>query len=144
MDNDGFKSFPSGHASYSFSGWVYLSLFFAKHIHLFNQKEGVRTIKSIVFWTPLVGAVFMCATRFVENRHHFTDLLIGGIIGATCGVFGYLQYHSSLFEYDKQNSHRLSRSSDLFQQDEESQNVHRHRDDPERTLSPGPSRSSEV
>lgn len=96
---DGFKSFPSGHSSFSFAGLGYLSFYLAGKMHLFDR-GGVsdfcimpfsltaltycllqHTYKSFIFSFPFLGALLVATTRVSDYRHHWSDVFVGGIIG---------------------------------------------------------------
>lgn len=78
---DIFKSFPSGHAALS----MYMSLFLCFYLH-----------KQLVLWPTgyvcsvvqalLIIFAFQCGcSRMMDHRHHWWDVLVGGVIGAiTC------------------------------------------------------------
>ncbi|KAI8082543.1 phosphatidic acid phosphatase type 2/haloperoxidase [Gilbertella persicaria] len=127
---DGFKSFPSGHASFSFAGLGYLSFFLAGKMHLFDQ--GGHTYKSFVFSFPFLGALLIAISRIRDYRHHWTDVFVGGIIGTVFAYFCYRQYYPSLAHKESQKPFppRLSSPEDIFpgdnphHDDEESAVVH--------------------
>ncbi|KAK4517055.1 uncharacterized protein ATC70_000383 [Mucor velutinosus] len=111
---DGFKSFPSGHASFSFAGLGYLAFYLAGKMHLFD--EGGHTYKSFVFCIPFLGALLISISRLHDYRHHWTDVFIGGIIGTAFAYFAYRQYYPSLAATYSQKPFppRFSSPSDLF------------------------------
>ncbi|ORZ21997.1 phosphatidic acid phosphatase type 2/haloperoxidase [Absidia repens] len=59
---DGFKSFFSGHTSC-------------------KGRNIKRTLKIFIFWIPILGALLIGISRFRDYRHHWSDILIGGIVG---------------------------------------------------------------
>ncbi|KAG0276060.1 hypothetical protein BGZ95_008051 [Linnemannia exigua] len=67
---DGFKSFPSGHSSFSFGGLGFLSMYLAGKLHLFDERGHIY--KSLV------------------------DVTAGSFIGFFFAVFAYRQYYPSL------------------------------------------------
>ncbi|OAQ25485.1 acid phosphatase/Vanadium-dependent haloperoxidase [Linnemannia elongata AG-77] len=91
---DGFKSFPSGHSSFSFGGLGYLSLYLAGKLHLFDERGHIY--KSIVVLAPLILAALIAISRVDNYRHHWQDVTVGSIIGAVFAVFAYRQYYPSL------------------------------------------------
>lgn len=110
--HDGFRSFPSGHASMAFSGLAYLAFYLAARLHLWNNRG--ETWKWVLVMTPAVTAALIGATRIMDNRHHSFDVLFGSAyvdgfsnhanvrLGIATSAFSYRQYfpdftHSNAF-----------------------------------------------
>ncbi|KAF9358723.1 hypothetical protein BGX26_001062 [Mortierella sp. AD094] len=91
---DGFKSFPSGHSSFSFGGLGFLSMYLAGKIHLFDERGHIY--KSLVVLAPLILASLIATSRVADYRHHWQDVTVGSTIGAVFAVFAYRQYYPSL------------------------------------------------
>ncbi|KAM0756604.1 acid phosphatase/Vanadium-dependent haloperoxidase [Meredithblackwellia eburnea MCA 4105] len=91
---DGFKSFPSGHSSFSFAGLGYLSLYWAGKMHLFDEKG--HAIKAWIALVPLMGASLIAISRTMDNRHHWQDVTIGSILGMAMAYFSYSLYYPPL------------------------------------------------
>ncbi|GAB5589340.1 hypothetical protein Unana1_04240 [Umbelopsis nana] len=93
--NDGFKSFPSGHSSFSFAGLGFLSLYLAGKMHLFDRRG--HTYKGFIFAAPWIGAMLVAISRTVDYRHHWQDVTVGAIIGTGLAFFAYRQYYPPLW-----------------------------------------------
>ncbi|SAM07206.1 hypothetical protein [Absidia glauca] len=91
---DAFKSFPSGHSSFSFAGLGYLGLYFAGKLRIFDERG--HTYKGFTFIFPLIGALLVAITRTRDYRHHWHDVTIGLLLGSLCAFFAYRQYHPAL------------------------------------------------
>ncbi|CAO3686870.1 unnamed protein product [Umbelopsis vinacea] len=87
---DGFKSFPSGHSSFSFAGLGYLSLYLCGKLHVFDRQGHVW--KGFVVMIPLLGAVLVAISRIMDYRHHPWDVVFGGLLA----YFSYHQYYPPL------------------------------------------------
>ncbi|CAG8676648.1 12504_t:CDS:2, partial [Acaulospora morrowiae] len=107
---DGFKSFISGHASTtndmhiskpidvaSFSGLGFLSLYLAGKLHVWDQKG--HTYKGFLVVAPLVVATLVAISRTTDYRHHWQDVVTGGLIGFLLSVFSYHQYYPALHSH---------------------------------------------
>ncbi|CAG8780590.1 25341_t:CDS:2 [Gigaspora margarita] len=81
---DGFKSFVSGHSSFSFSGLGYLTFYFAGKLHLFDRRG--HAFKSFVVLIPLAVAAYIATSRTEDYRHHWQDVVTGGLIGIPLSV----------------------------------------------------------
>ncbi|KAG0036131.1 hypothetical protein BGZ82_004648 [Podila clonocystis] len=91
---DGFKSFPSGHSSFSFGGLGFLAMYIAGKVHLFDERGHIY--KSLVVLAPIIGASLIATSRVSDYRHHWEDVTVGSFIGAVAAVFSYRQYYPSL------------------------------------------------
>lgn len=83
--NEGFRSFPSGHASYAFAGLGFLAFWLAGQVMLF--KAPPRAWKSFCCFTPIVAAAMIAVTRTEDYRHHWQDVTVGGLMGLCIGYF---------------------------------------------------------
>jgi len=106
---DGFRSFPSGHSSLSFAGLGFLAFYLAGKLHLFDDKG--YTGKAWISLTPFLAAALVAISRTMDYRHHWQDVLVGGILGAVLAYFSYRQYYPPLTSKDSQRpySPRFSR-----------------------------------
>ncbi|KAF8522303.1 PAP2-domain-containing protein [Hysterangium stoloniferum] len=91
---DGFRSFPSGHSSLSFAGLGFLFFYAAGKLHLYDKRG--YTLKAWISLVPLIGAALVAISRTMDYRHHWQDVLIGGLIGLAMAWFSYRQYYPPL------------------------------------------------
>lgn len=87
---EGFRSFPSGHSSFAWTGMWYLTLFLSAKMRALNRKG--YTIKSWILLAPITGATLVSVSRTMDYRHHATDVIAGGIVGVLAAWWGYRQY----------------------------------------------------
>lgn len=87
---DGYRSFPSGHASGSFAGLGFLSIWLAGLLGVFDGDGKVWRV--LVSLLPLNLAAYISLTRLLDYRHHWDDLAIGAIIGVLSALVGHLVY----------------------------------------------------
>ncbi|KAF9392180.1 hypothetical protein CPB97_003505 [Podila verticillata] len=109
---DGFKSFPSGHSSFSFGGFGFLAMYFAGKLHLFDERGHIY--KSLVVLAPIIGASLIAASRVSDYRHHWQDVTVGSFIGAAAAVFSYRQYYPSLAALKSDSPFKPRVSDELF------------------------------
>ncbi|XP_039158796.1 putative lipid phosphate phosphatase 3, chloroplastic, partial [Eucalyptus grandis] len=88
--NEGHKSFPSEHTSWSFAGLGFLSLYLAGKIKAFDHKGHVA--KLCIVFLPLLVASLVGVSRIDDHKHHRQDVIAGGLLGITVAVFCYLQF----------------------------------------------------
>lgn len=118
--SDGFASFPSGHASFSFAAFTYLTLFLcakfaitvpflapaAYHesdttaFHGTSQRAAARNRAAapplyllVIAFIPLGVASYITGTRYSDYKHHGFDLVFGAMLGFIFAWFGFRLYH---------------------------------------------------
>ncbi|XP_055716410.1 phospholipid phosphatase homolog 1.2 homolog isoform X2 [Phlebotomus papatasi] len=75
--NDSFRSFPSGHSSVGNFEGLFMAWYFLIRFPSFRCKWSVPLLQTTCFiWAATCGI-----TRITDNRHHWWDVLFGGIIG---------------------------------------------------------------
>lgn len=95
---DTMKSFPSGHASVS----VYYSLIMIVYIkqRIWSKVYPLVVVCVQMMW--VVWAYICCHSRVWDNRHHWWDVVGGGLLGAF-GAFLTLKYLSNWFIKEQMN-----------------------------------------
>jgi diacylglycerol diphosphate phosphatase/phosphatidate phosphatase len=92
--HDGWRSFPSGHSSFAFSGLGFLALFFAGQMHVFRPRTDLS--KALLAIGPLLGAALIAISRCEDYRHDVYDVTCGSILGMTIAYFSYRRYYPRL------------------------------------------------
>lgn len=87
---EGHKSFPSGHASWSFAGLAFLSMYLSGKIKAFDCKG--RIAKLCIVFLPLLIASLVAISRVSDYWHHWQDVFAGSLIGLVIAAFCYLQF----------------------------------------------------
>jgi membrane-associated phospholipid phosphatase len=93
--DEGRRSFPSGHASFTMGSGLFFSLLLVGATDALNGDGYVW--KHIVWLAPTLGSILIGVTRMRNARHHGRDVLIGFIVGAFAAVFAYWNYFHSLW-----------------------------------------------
>lgn len=90
---DGWRSFPSGHSSFSFAGLGFLSLFLAGQLRIFRHSAGGRDLsRALLCLAPLIGAAIIAISRCQDYRHDVYDVCIGSAIGITVAYWSYRRH----------------------------------------------------
>ncbi|KAF5734537.1 lipid phosphate phosphatase 2-like isoform X1 [Tripterygium wilfordii] len=76
---EGYKSFPSGHTSWSFAGLTFLAWYIAGKIKAFDRRGHVA--KLCIVLLPILAAVLVGVSRVDDYWHHWTDVFAGALIG---------------------------------------------------------------
>ncbi|XP_030455351.1 lipid phosphate phosphatase 2-like [Syzygium oleosum] len=87
---EGYKSFPSGHSSWSFAGLSYLSWYLAGKLRAFDRRGHIAKLCIILF--PLLLAALVAISRVDDYWHHWQDVFTGALIGSVIAAFCYLQF----------------------------------------------------
>lgn len=105
---DGMRSTPSGHSSISFSGLLYLTLWLFGQFHVFSRSQPLYRL--LVCLTPLLIACYIALSRTQDYRHHFTDIIMGGIIGIGFALSVYHRYFP--YVWDKRSDQPITAEDD--------------------------------
>lgn len=89
--NEGFRSFPSGHASTIFAAQTVMGLYLAGKLRLWDCRGfSWKIVVAVVH--PLATALAISVSRISDNRHKLADVVVGGAIGVFFGVLFYSFY----------------------------------------------------
>jgi len=92
--HDGWRSFPSGHSSFAFSGLGYLAMFLAGQMHIFRPRTDLARV--LVALAPLLCAALIAISRCEDYRHDVYDVTIGSLLGFSVAHFTYRRYYPGL------------------------------------------------
>lgn len=91
---DGWRSFPSGHSSFSFAGLGYLTLWLAGQMHVLRPRMGLHGV--VLAGLPVVGATMIAMSRMADYRHDVYDVVAGSSLGMAIAWFSYRRYFRPL------------------------------------------------
>jgi diacylglycerol diphosphate phosphatase / phosphatidate phosphatase len=92
---DGWRSFPSGHSSWAFSGLGYFSLFLAGQLRVFRPHADLA--RSLIFLAPLGAAMLIAISRLTDYRHDVYDVTCGSTLGFIIAFTTYRRYYPALW-----------------------------------------------
>jgi len=92
--HDGWRSFPSGHSSFSFSGLGYLALVIAGQCHVYRPRADLARV--LVALAPLLGAALIAISRCEDYRHDVYDVSVGSVLGMAVAHYTYRRYYPAL------------------------------------------------
>ena len=79
---EGHLSFPSGHSGCAFANMVPIAAFFVARLRPFAHRSLWRLLLSV--GPPLFVAFYISLSRTIDNRHNYSDVLGGALIGVAC------------------------------------------------------------
>ncbi|PSC72042.1 lipid phosphate phosphatase chloroplastic [Micractinium conductrix] len=92
---EGIKSFPSGHTSWSTSGLGFLTFWLLGHLHVFSHGAAMPS-RFVVALCPLLGAVWIGMSRIQDYWHHVEDVCAGFSLGLLMAFCYYRQAYEGL------------------------------------------------
>lgn len=92
--HDGWRSFPSGHSSFSFAGLGWLALFMASQTHCLRPRAS--HIVFLLCAIPLVGAALIAISRLEDYRHDVFDVTCGSLLGLLITYLTWRRYYPGL------------------------------------------------
>ncbi|XRM38851.1 hypothetical protein ABZX51_002247 [Aspergillus tubingensis] len=114
----GFAAFPSGHSSFAWAGLLYLSLWLGAKFAVAVPVRSVTFIAGggdkktessfsrasavaapplyllVLISVPVGGALYICASRYMDYMHAGWDILGGSLIGIVFAILGFMWYHA--------------------------------------------------
>jgi len=96
--NDSLESFPSGHSTAAFAGFVFLYLYLNAKLKLFSNHHPALW-KLIAVYAPLLGATLIAGTLTVDEFHNWYDCVAGALIGAMMAFSSYRMVYASIWDF---------------------------------------------
>ncbi|XP_053666150.1 putative phosphatidate phosphatase [Anopheles marshallii] len=75
-------SFPSGHSSFSMYTLVFCAIFLQARMNW----RGSKLLKHFFQFLLILLAWYTCLSRISDYKHHWSDVLAGGVLGATVAI----------------------------------------------------------
>ncbi|KAG7390557.1 hypothetical protein PHYPSEUDO_007497 [Phytophthora pseudosyringae] len=106
-DGEGRRSFPSGHSSFAWSVMGVLTLYLLGRARLTGTEqsrsflqEGMQAFKLFFCFLPCLGAAWIAITRSTDNRHHYSDIVAGSVIGTAAACLSYNHNYGSIYDWE--------------------------------------------
>jgi len=96
--NDSLESFPSGHTTAAFAGFVFLYLYLNAKLKVFSNYHPAMW-KLVVLYAPLLGAVLIGGALTIDEYHNWYDVLGGAAIGTMFAFSGYRMAYASVWDW---------------------------------------------
>ncbi|KAG9006257.1 hypothetical protein FRB94_000882 [Tulasnella sp. JGI-2019a] len=96
--NDSLESFPSGHSTAAFAGFVFLTLYLNAQLKVISDRRPAYW-RIVVTLAPLLGATLIAGALTIDKFHHWYDTLAGAVIGTLCAFVVYRTTFASIFDF---------------------------------------------
>ena len=96
--DDSLESFPSGHTTAAFAGFVFLYLYLNAKLKVFANYHPAFW-KLIAIYAPILGAVLIGGALTIDEFHNWYDCLAGAIIGIVMAFSAYRMVYASVWDF---------------------------------------------
>lgn len=107
--NDSLESFPSGHTTAAFAGFVYLYLYLNAKLKVFSNYHPAMW-KLVLIYAPILGAVLIGGALTIDEYHNWYDVFAGAVIGTVMAFSAYRMTYAAVFDW-RYNHIPLNRGS---------------------------------
>ena len=96
--DDSLESFPSGHSTASFAGFVFLYLYLNAKLKVWSNYHPAMW-KLIATYAPILGATLIAGALTIDEFHNWYDCLAGAIIGTVMAFSSYRMVYASIWDF---------------------------------------------
>ncbi|KAI9808158.1 MAG: hypothetical protein M1825_004615 [Sarcosagium campestre] len=96
--NDSLESFPSGHTTAAFAGFVFLYLYLNAKLKVFANYHPAMW-KLVAIYAPILGAVLIGGALTIDEFHNWYDILAGAVIGTVMAFSAYRMVYASVWDF---------------------------------------------
>ncbi|KAI6080320.1 acid phosphatase/Vanadium-dependent haloperoxidase [Hypoxylon rubiginosum] len=96
--NDSLESFPSGHSTAAFAGFVYLYLYLNAKLKVFANYHPAMW-KLVAIYAPILGATLIAGALTIDEFHNWYDVVAGAIIGTVMAFSAYRMCYAAVWDW---------------------------------------------
>ncbi|KAG6042160.1 hypothetical protein E4U39_006185 [Claviceps sp. Clav50 group G5] len=96
--NDSLESFPSGHTTAAFAGFVFLYLYLNAKLKVFANYHPAMW-KLVLLYAPILGATLIGGVLTIDEYHNWYDVVAGAIIGTVMAFSAYRMTYAAVFDW---------------------------------------------
>jgi cytochrome bd-type quinol oxidase subunit 2 len=78
-----------------FAAFGYLALYLAGKLQCFTQEGRSQSWRLLAILTPMIASLAVAISRIQDYRHHWEDVVVGGLIGLLMALCCYLHHYPS-------------------------------------------------
>lgn len=96
--DDSLESFPSGHTTAAFAGFVYLYLYLNAKLKVFANYHPAMW-KLVVIYAPILGAMLIGGALTIDEFHNWYDIVFGALIGTVMAFSAYRMTYAAIWDW---------------------------------------------
>ncbi|RFU76037.1 hypothetical protein TARUN_6198, partial [Trichoderma arundinaceum] len=96
--DDSLESFPSGHTTAAFAGFVFLYLYLNAKLKVFSNYHPAMW-KLVLLYAPILGAVLIGGALTIDEFHNWYDIIAGAIIGTVMAFSAYRMTYAAIWDW---------------------------------------------
>ncbi|KAH8789863.1 putative lipid phosphate phosphatase 1 [Hyaloscypha sp. PMI_1271] len=96
--DDSLESFPSGHSTAAFAGFVFLYLYLNAKLKVWSNYHPAMW-KLIATYAPILGATLIAGALTIDEYHNWYDCLAGAIIGTVMAFSSYRMVYAGIWDW---------------------------------------------
>jgi len=96
--DDSLESFPSGHSTAAFAGFVFLYLYLNAKLKVWSNYHPAMW-KLIATYAPILGATLIAGALTIDEYHNWYDCLAGAVIGTVMAFSSYRMVYASIWDW---------------------------------------------
>ncbi|KAI1640696.1 phosphatidic acid phosphatase type 2/haloperoxidase [Biscogniauxia mediterranea] len=96
--DDSLESFPSGHTTAAFAGFVYLYLYLNAKLKVFANYHPSMW-KLIIIYIPILGATLIGGALTIDEFHNWYDVFAGAVIGTAMAFSAYRMCYAAIWDW---------------------------------------------
>lgn len=96
--NDSLESFPSGHTTAAFAGFVFLYLYLNAKLKVFSNYHP-SLWKLALIYAPILGAVLIGGALTIDEFHNWYDIFAGAAIGTPFAFSAYRMTYAAIWDW---------------------------------------------
>lgn len=96
--DDALESFPSGHSTAAFAGFIFLYLYLNAKLKVWSNYHPAMW-KLVATYAPVLGATLIAGALTIDEFHNWYDCLAGAIIGTVMAFSSYRMVYASIWDW---------------------------------------------